>query len=265
MNSSLVLTLAVILTACSPSGEDVPRPGDDPGGTPDGASARSVDDAAQTAPNTLTPEERAAGFELLFDGEALDGWHVFHQEGTPGWEARNGTLARVGPGGDLVTDRVFDDFELRLQWKVDSGGNSGILYRVNDETDRTFHGAPEMQVLDDAAHPDGGSRLTAAGANYGLHPAPEGVVRPAGEWNDVRLVVDGAHVEHWLNGEKVVEYELWSDEWEERVAASKFSRWPEYGMAREGRIGLQDHGDPVWYRSIRVRPLGEDEGAEGGR
>lgn len=225
----------------------------------------SADEAAVPAPNALAAEERAEGFELLFDGETTAGWHVFKEEGTPGWDVVDGALARVGPGGDLVTDRVFRDFELRLQWKVSPGGNSGILLRVDDESERTYHSAPEMQVLDDAAHADGASRLTSAGANYGLHPAPEGVVRPAGEWNDVRLVVDGAHVEHWLNGRKIVEYELWSDEWNEKVAASKFAEWPEYGMAREGRIGLQDHGDPVYFRSIRIRPLGEGDGPEGGR
>lgn len=238
MRSILVPLLAVTVAACSGS----------PGA------------GGQATPNTLTPEERAAGFELLFDGESLDGWHVFKGDGTPGWDVLDGTLARVGPGGDLVTDRVFGDFELRLQWKVSPGGNSGILFRIQDESQRTYHGAPEIQVLDDAAHADGASRLTAAGANYGLHPAPEGVVRPAGEWNDIRLVVDGSHVEHWLNGRKIVEYELWSDEWREKVAASKFAEWPEYGMAREGRIGLQDHGDRVWFRSIRIRTLDEGGG-----
>lgn len=243
MRPTLVSLLAVTLAACS----------------------GSADETTVSAPNALSDGERAAGFELLFDGETTDGWHVFKREGTPGWEVVDGALARVGPGGDLVTDRVFGDFELRLQWKVSPGGNSGILFRVSDESERTYHGAPEIQILDDAAHADGASRLTSAGANYGLHPAPEGVVRPAGEWNDVRLVVDGARVEHWLNGRKIVEYELWSDEWNEKVAASKFAEWPEYGMAREGRIGLQDHGDPVYFRSIRIRTPGEEEGTEGSR
>ena len=243
MRPILALLTAVILAACS--------------GSPD--------EASMPPPNTLTPEERAAGFELLFDGETTEGWHVFKEEGTPGWDVVDGALSRVAPGGDLVTDRAFGDFELRLQWKVEPGGNSGILFRIDEESERTFHSAPEMQILDDAAHADGASRLTSAGANYGLHPAPEGVVRPAGEWNEVRLIADGPHVEHWLNGRKIVEYELWSDEWREKVAASKFSQWPEYGMSREGPIGLQDHGDRVFYRSIRIRTLGEGGESGGGR
>ena len=112
-----------------------------------------------------------------------------------------------------------------------------------------------MQVLDDERHPDGQSPLTSAGANYGLHPAPGGVVHPAGEWNHIRIVVQNDRVEHWLNGERIVEYVIRSPEWAELVAASKFSQWPAYGRASEGHIGLQDHGDPVWYRNVKVREI----------
>src|SRR5690606_39644101 len=106
-----------------------------------------------------------------------------------------------------------------------------------------------------AGHADGRSPLTSAGANYGLHPAPRGVVRPAGEWNEARIVADGARVEHWLNGVKIVEYELGSPDWAARVAASKFAEWPAYGQARRGHIGLQDHGDPVWFRNVKIRSI----------
>lgn len=206
--------------------------------------------------NALTPAEREAGWELLFDGESLDGWRGYGRSEMPdGWAAVDGTLARVGPGGDIVTRREFEDFELALEWRLEEGGNSGIFYLATEETDRIFENAPEMQVLDDARHADGGSPLTSSGANYALHPAPRGVVKPAGEWNQVRIVVDGDHVEHWLNGRLVVTYELGSEDWERRVAESKFAEWPEYGQSRRGRIGLQDHGDPVWYRNIRIREL----------
>ncbi|MBW1881614.1 MAG: DUF1080 domain-containing protein [Deltaproteobacteria bacterium] len=195
-----------------------------------------------TAMNTLTSQEAQAGWRLLFDGATLDGWRGFRQERAPdGWKVVDGALTRVGAGGDIITAAQFDDFELTLEWKVAPGGNSGVFFRVTEEGDRTYHSGPEMQVLDDAAHSDRLSRLTAAGSNYGLHAAPEGVVTPAGEWNTVRILVDGSHVEHWLNGTKVVEYELWSEEWEELVAASKFSERPAYGRATRGHIALQDH------------------------
>jgi hypothetical protein len=162
---------------------------------------------------------------------------------------------RVGPGGDIVTTEQYANFELTLEWNVAAGGNSGIFFRVTDATGAVYETGPEMQVLDDALHADGKSRLTAAGSNFALHEAPAGVVKPAGEWNRVRLVVNGAHVEHWLNGQEVVEYELGSPDWEARVQNSKFRQWPGYGRAPRGRIALQDHGDRVAYRDIKIRVL----------
>jgi hypothetical protein len=170
-----------------------------------------------------------------------------------GWQVVEGTLKRMAPAGDIVTAEQFADFELRLEFMVQDSGNSGIMYRVSEEGAESYHTGPEMQVLDDAGHPDARNRLTAAGSCYALYPSPPGIVRPARQWNDVRLVVRGAHVEHWLNGVKVVEYELWSDEWRARVAASKFREWPAFGMSRRGHIVLQDHTDLVAYRNIRIR------------
>ncbi len=208
------------------------------------------------SPNTLTDAERAAGWELLFDGATTAGWRGFRGDAMPdGWTVADGTLARTGGGGDIVTVEAFGDFELRLQWKISEAGNSGIFFRVSEEQGGVYETGPEMQVLDDARHPDGQSRLTSAGSNYALHAAPEGHTAPVGQWNDVLLRVDGAHVEHWLNGTKVVEYDLWTPEWTALVAASKFSRWPGYGLEKTGHIALQDHGDPVWYRDIKVRRL----------
>lgn len=202
---------------------------------------------------TATPE---SGWRSLFDGRTTAGWRGFRMDAMPaGWQVVDGALTRVGQAGDIITQERFADFELALEWMVAPGGNSGIMYRVTEDSDATYKSGPEMQVLDDAAHRDGQSRLTAAGANYGLYPAPAGVVKPAGEWNTIRLVANGAHVEHWLNGSKVVEYELWSPEWEAKVAASKFTQWPGYGRARAGYIALQDHGDRVAYRNIRIRIL----------
>jgi hypothetical protein len=206
--------------------------------------------------NTLTAAEREAGWRLLFDGRTLEGWRGFRQEGLPGgWAVEDGTLARVGEGGDIITEEQFENFELSLEWRVEAAGNSGIFYLASEDADRIFESAPEMQVLDDAGHADGASPLTSAGSNFALHGVPPGVVRPAGEWNQARIVVQDGQVEHWLNGERVVEYELGSEDWARRVAESKFAEWPTYGQARRGHIGLQDHGDPVWFRDIKVREL----------
>jgi Domain of Unknown Function (DUF1080) len=208
------------------------------------------------APNVLSAAERQAGWKLLFDGHSLKGWRGYQKKkAPPGWAVEDGLLTRVAEAGDLISEKQFRDFELALEWKIFEGGNSGIMFRVVEGAEATYETGPEMQVLDDARHVDGQNRLTAAGSAYGLYAAPAGIVKPAGEWNRVRLLVRGHHVEHWLNGVKVVEYELESPAWEAKVAASKFRQWPGYGRAPKGHIALQDHGDRVWYRSIRIREL----------
>ena len=206
--------------------------------------------------NTLSAAEREAGWRLLFDGRSLDGWRRYDGEAmTGGWVVEDGTLAHVRGGRSIITDRVFEDFELTLEWKVEPGGNSGVFYRAAPGEEEIFHSAPELQVLDDAGHPDGRSPLTSAGANYGLHGVPRGIVHPAEAWNRVRVRVEGSRVEHWLNDVKVVEYELGSADWKAKVAASKFVEWPAYGQAPRGHIGLQDHGNRVWFRNIKLREI----------
>lgn len=206
----------------------------------------------------MTPEQ-AEGWQPLFDGEDLRAWRGYGQDAVPaGWRIEDGALhfAPGGEGGDLVTREAYGDFELALEWKIAPCGNSGIFYRGAEGNEYIWESAPEMQVLDDACHPDSQFPSHRAGSNYDLHVATPGVVRPAGEWNQVRIVARGPHVEHWLNGQKVVEYEQGSEAWQARVAASKFGEMPDYGTAMTGVIGLQDHGDPVWYRDIRIRRLG---------
>jgi len=211
---------------------------------------------AQGSLNTLTPAERADGWRLLFDGKTTAGWRGWKMDTLPsGWRAVDGALTRVRRAADIITTDKFKDFELSLEWKIAKNGNSGIFYRASEDDDAIYWSAPEMQVLDDAGHPDGQSRLTAAGSDYGLYPAPAGVVKPAGQWNQVRLVVKGQHVEHWLNGVKVVDYELGSPDWEAKVKASKFALHPHYGRNREGYIGLQEHDFWVAYRNIKIRTL----------
>ena len=206
--------------------------------------------------NRLSAEERATGWQLLFDGHSLQGWRGYNSKSMPpGWSAENGMLTRTGPGGDIISEQQFADFELYLEWLVEPGGNSGILFRAVEGQEEVYHGAPEMQVLDDAGHPDGQSPVTSAGSNYGLHGAPRGIVRPAKEWNASRIVVVKNQVEHWLNGKKVVEYELGSADWLRRVSNSKFAQWPAYGRALRGHIAIQDHGDRAAFRNLKVKEI----------
>lgn len=208
-------------------------------------------------PNVLSRQEVAEGWRLLFDGTTTSGWREFRQPSvSSGWQAEDGSLVRMAEGaGDIITNEKFGNFELALDWNVSEGGNSGIFYRVNEQADTIWKAAAEMQVLDDARHEDGKSPLTSAGALYDLIPAPRGIVRPAGQWNEARIVVNGDHTEHWLNGVKLLEYEWGSPDWNDRVAKSKFRAMPLYGRATKGNIGLQDHGDRVSFRNIRIRVL----------
>jgi Domain of Unknown Function (DUF1080) len=223
-----------------------------------GVATRAQVSQAANQENTLTAAEKAEGWKLLFDGTTLNGWRGYRQTGVPdGWKVVDGTIARVGKGGDLVTADQFDNFELKIDFKISPRGNSGIFYRGVEKADGPiYHSAPEFQVLDNAGHPDaknGPDRF--CGANYALNAPTKDACKPAGQWNSARIVVNGAHVEHWLNGEKVVEYELWSPTWKKGVLASKFKEWPEYGMAKKGHIGIQDHGDEVAFRNIKIKPL----------
>ena len=195
----------------------------------------------------------------LFDGTSTTGWRRYGSDKpVKGWQAIGGELVRVSRAGDLITEQQYSDFELQLEWKVEPGGNSGIFFRADESERYIFLTAPEMQILDDAKHKDGKDTLTSAGANYALHPAPRGVVNAAGEWNHARLKVVGNQVTHWLNHQQIVSYTLGSEDWQRRVANSKFAKWPKYGTLKRGHIGLQDHGDRVAFRNIQIRDLAND-------
>jgi hypothetical protein len=213
---------------------------------------------AATVPS-LSLEEQNAGWKMLFDGKTIHGWRGYKMEqAPPAWKVTNGSelyLSTKGRGGDIMTIDQYSDFELQLEWKIAEGGNSGIMFWVTEDGEYSWHSGPEMQVLDNTEHEDAVAPETSAGSNYALHAPAQNVARPAGEYNQVRIVVNGAHVEHWLNGVKIVEYEIGSPDWEARVAASKFATMPKYGRNRKGHIVLQDHGDKVWYRNIKIRPL----------
>lgn len=225
-------------------------------------SGRYYASAGADAVNVLTDEEKAQGWKLLFNGTDLSQWRGFRmQEVPPGWEVQDGAVyfnaTHRGEGhGDLMTREQFANFELKLEWNISPGGNSGVLYRVTEDYEQEYMTGPEVQVIDRSKeHHPNIKDTQQAGANYGLHPPAKDVVKPAGEWNKLHLVINGAHVEHRLNGEKIVEYELWTDEWKKLVAATKFAQWSGYGVNKKGHIVLQDHGAPVWYRNMKIRLL----------
>ncbi len=220
------------------------------------------------AVNTLSKSEIAEGWVLMFDGTTPGKWRGYGKDHFPaGWEVKDGMLSCKGSGrgeagaiegGDIIYDEKFQNFELSLEWKISEGGNSGILYLAQESPDKTiWQTAPEMQVLDNLKHPDSRDDLHTAGSLYDMIAVPRDKVKPVGEWNQVKILIYKGLVEHWLNGEKVVEYHLWTPEWNAMVAKSKF---PEYNpdwakVAQQGYIGLQDHGDDVWYRNIKIRKL----------
>jgi hypothetical protein len=198
-----------------------------------------------------------SGWRILFDGKSLDHWRGYKGDPVPsGWIIENGTLAKSSPVADIVSKDEFGNFELELEWKIGDAGNSGIFYRGTEEYEHIYWSAPEYQLLDDIKASDNKSRLTCAGAAYALYPSPPGHLKPVGEWNVARIVANGKHVEHWLNGTKLVEYELESPDWEAKVKASKFGEWPHYGRAPRGHIALQgDHAGTLAFRNIRIREL----------
>jgi hypothetical protein len=202
------------------------------------------------------PVKKEEGFTPLLKGDSREGWIGYGQKEWPkGWELSEGVLHRAGSGGDLMTAKEYGDFDLRFDWKISEGGNSGVMYRVSVEKGPAYETGPEYQVLDNARHRDGKSPLTSAGSLYALYPPTKDVAKPAGEWNQGRIVVHGNHVSHHLNGEEVVHVELGGADWNKKVAGSKFAAWKKFGANKRGHIVLQDHGDEVWYRNVRIKEL----------
>ncbi|SRR5690554_923593 len=211
--------------------------------------------------NVLTDAQKNDGWKLLFDGETVEGWHTFKMDKvSPKWHAFNGVLRFdpevEGDKGDLVTDDEFENFHLKLDWKVSECGNSGIIFNIQEEGhEKTYHTGPEMQILDDTCHPDAEYPTHRAGSLYDLIQALPETVKPAGEWNTAEIIVDDGHLIFKLNGTQVVETQMFNDEWDEMLANSKFKQWPGFGTYRKGRIGLQDHGDVVEFKNIMIKEL----------
>lgn len=235
LRRSATLALLFSAAACSPKTEAPPM-------------NTAAADTAKPAPEPA--------WVSLFDGVTISDWRGYREQTVPaGWTVVDSAITKSGDAADLISKKMYKNFELELEWRLKKGGNSGIMYKVTEAAEASYETGPEFQILDDAVHADGKNRLTSAGAAYGLYAQPEGLLKPVGEWNTAKIVVNGNHVEHWLNGTKGVEYELGSPDWTAKVEASKFKQWPGYGKAVEGHIALQNHGDWVQYRNIRIREL----------
>lgn len=213
--------------------------------------------ASESAPNTLTDAEKTAGWVLLFDGkDASEHFRGYKMDQVPeGWVVADGVLCRKGPG-DLITKEKYDSFELKIDWKISEAGNSGIMFKVLETDGPPYMTGPEAQIQDDKK----GSDPQKSGWLYGLYAAEVETTKPVGEWNHFVLKcqktdADTYQCEHWMNGEKYVEYEIGSDDWEKRVAKSKFADWKGFGQAAAGHICLQDHNDLVCFRNIKIRVL----------
>jgi len=238
LSSLAVLGLSAVLMGCS---------------TASGNGGAMASGSSSTA---AAPASQTEGWRNLID-PTLSAWRGYREANVPaGWHVADGVLSKTESVNDLVTRDQYANFELEFDWMVQPAGNAGVFYRGAEDAEKIYFTAPEYQLLDDAGHPDGKSRLTSAGSDYALYPSAAGIVKPAKEWNSSRIVARGPHVEHWLNGQKVVEYEAGSPDWETRLKASKFATWPKYGRLTTGYIGIQgDHEGPLAIRNMRIRTL----------
>jgi len=214
---------------------------------------------------TNSPAQDKGKWISLFDGKTLKGWHGYNKGDAPvkNWTIIDGALVCLGAapdaaGGDLVTDGKYENFILEWEWKVDKGSNSGVMYHVIE--DKKYHSpyqtGPEYQIIDDVNFPEKLEEWQKAGADYAMHPANTNKkLAPVGEWNSSKIVFNHGHVEHWLNGKKIVEFTAWDKDWDNKKTNGKWKGYPDYGTAKTGFIALQDHGNKAYYKNIRIRPL----------
>ena len=227
-----------------------------------------ADTQTTTMNNTLTDAQKAEGWQLLFDGQTIGSWHKYGNEPIgSAWKVIDGTITldtsskkdgKVVGGGDIVTNEEFENFHLKLEWKIAPNGNSGIMFYVHEDSvkyENTYHTGPEMQVLDNNGHADAKYPKHRAGDLYDLIACSKETVKPAGEWNQVEIKALNGKLDFWLNGENVVSTTLWDDNWKKMLDNSKFKQWPDFGTYKKGRIALQDHDNTVSYRNIMIRRL----------
>ncbi len=248
-----------LLASCNDS-SDATKTGD--------TITKTANDMSMATNNTLTEQEQKDGWVLLFDGKSTNGWHSYGKP-TAGaaWKVQDesiylDTSTKVGwqikDGGDLVTDNEYENFHLKLDWKIMPKGNSGIIFYIHEDSvkyEHTWHTGPEMQVLDNAGHSDADINKHRAGDLYDLIASSKETVKPAGEWNHVEIIADKGQLKFSLNGENIITTTLWDDNWKKMVAGSKFKDKPGFGIYKKGKIALQDHGDIVWFRNVKIRAL----------
>ncbi len=258
LKNVLIACASAVLFACNNENAGTEKTGED-------SSTATI-----SAPmnNTLTEEEKKEGWELLFDGATTSGWHRYGN--TPvgaAWKVADGNLYldatnkkdwQIRDGGDIITDTEYDNFDLKLDWKIDTSGNSGIIFYIYEDSVKyewPWHTGMEMQVLDNNGHPDAKIIKHRAGDLYDLISTSKETVKPALEWNTAEIKCLNGKLDLYLNAENIVSTTLWDDNWKKLVAGSKFKSMPDFGTYKKGKIGLQDHGNTVWYRNMKIRKL----------
>ncbi len=217
---------------------------------------------AMATENALTDAEKNDAYTLLFDGTSTNGWRTYKNKPADSWSVKNGTLYCKGDStnksdmrADMITEGEYENFDFSVDWKISPQGNSGIIYLASEEYDAAYQSGPEYQIIDDNNFPQKLEDWQKTGANYAMNPAPDAAPNAVGEWNTTRIVKNQNHVEHWLNGKKIVEYELGSDDWKKKKAEGKWKDTPGYGLTKKGHIALQDHGSEAWFKNIKIKQL----------
>ena len=212
--------------------------------------------------NSLTDAEKQEGYKLLFDGTSTTGWRTYKNKPADSWSVVDGILYCKGDTtnksdmrADMMTTDMYENFDFSVDWKISPKGNSGIIYLASEEFDAAYLSGPEYQIIDDKNFPEKLEDWQMTGADYAMYPAPAAAPNAVGEWNTSRIVKNKSHVEHWLNGKKIVEYEMGSADWKKKKAEGKWKDAAGYGMTTKGHIALQDHGSEAWFKNVKIKEL----------